>query len=143
MRWPEEHFISYLLGEVENMEELNYDHAGQAIVDKTASLKTTYEEIRTQKCPITRTNVSSIEIPPRIRFKTEHPLPYKPIQSLKYKKAKKQEMKIKFSICTVIYHPAQPVYENYKERRSSNPGIETRLPLELRGSERNIRGGSS
>ena len=140
MRWPNEYFLSCLLGEVENMKDMKYDHAGQVFVGNTASLKTTNEEIRTQKCPTVKTNVSTIEILPRIRVKTEHHLPYKPIQSIKYKKPEKQKMKIKFSTCTVIYHPAQPVYENYKERRSSNPGIETRLPLKLRASERSIIG---
>ena len=90
MRWPEEYFLSNLLGEVENIENQNYEHAGQFFVDKTSALKAIYEEIRTQKCPTFKTNVSTIEIPPRIRIKTEpeHPLPYKSIQSKNTRKQK-------------------------------------------------------
>ena len=134
--WPEEHFSSCLIEEVEFLECINYQHTGQGVVKDSTCHRPALTEISTKKCPIAKKDLSPFELPPRIRIKAEPILPCKSNRPSKYQPREPPKMKITFSTCTVVYQPAQPVYENYKERRTSTPGGGARLPLSVRSAEK-------
>ena len=136
MCWPEEYFSSCQIEEVEFVECINYQHTGQNVVKDNACPRAALTEISTKKCPRAKKDLSPFELPPRIRIKAEPILPCTSNRPSKYQPREPQKMKITFSTCTVVYKPAQPVYENYKERRTSTPGCGTRLPLSVRSAEK-------
>ena len=58
---------------------------------------------------------------PRIKLNLEPPPPLPPpIERVQIKLPEVPKMKIKFSSCTTLYKPAQPIYEDYKKIRSKD-----------------------
>ena len=118
-----------------NQASVLMEHSVQAIVPDNTCMKARHVEIRTKNCQIQRTEVTPVVPLPHIRLKTQLTFPSKPLIIPKYKPHETPKLKIKFSTCTVVYKPAQPVYETFKERRSSGQGLFIKTTAQQRRSK--------
>ena len=69
--------------------------------------------------PVSFAGTGSCSVRPKIKLNLEPPPPLPTLHRVKKELPEMPRLQIKFSTCTALYKPAQPIYENWKKTKDN------------------------